>query len=146
MTDFDETYSLVVKATNIRVVRPIAVSSIREVRSLDVKNVFRHGFLQKEVYMSQSLDFIDHSILSMYVYLKSHRMVLNKHQDPRLIRLTCISHTLASSVVRHIFHYLHGKLTKATYFCCYMWMILLLQVMIHRMSHNWFDNLRKNFP
>lgn len=32
LTDFEETFSPVVKATNIRVVRPIAVSSIREVR------------------------------------------------------------------------------------------------------------------
>ena len=56
--------------------------------------------------MSQPLDFIDHSILSMYVYLKSHRMVLNKHQDPGFICLACISYTLVSFVVRLTLPYL----------------------------------------
>ena len=80
LTDFEETFSLVVKATNDRVVLSIVVSSNCEFRQLDVKNVFLHGFLKEEVYMSQPIGFIDHSILNMYVYSKRHRMVLNKHQ------------------------------------------------------------------
>ena len=75
--------------------------------------------------MSQPLDFMDHSILSMYVYLKSHRMVLNKHQDPGLICLACISYTLVSFVVRLALSKLLSKLTKEKYLSCYMWMILL---------------------
>ena len=59
-----------VKATTVKVVLAIAVSSKWKFREVEVKNVFLRGFLQKEVYMSQPLDFMDHSILSMYVYLK----------------------------------------------------------------------------
>ena len=66
--------------------------------------------------MSQPLDFMDHSILSMYVYLKSHRMVLNKHQDPGLICVACISYTLVSFVIRLSLPYLLCKLTKEKYF------------------------------
>ena len=41
--DFEETFSLVVKATTIRVVLFVAISSRLEVRQLDVKNTFLHG-------------------------------------------------------------------------------------------------------
>ncbi|KAH0769513.1 hypothetical protein KY290_013494 [Solanum tuberosum] len=42
-------------------------------------------------------------------------MVLNKHHDPGLIGLVCISYTLISSIVRQIPHYLLCKLTKTLY-------------------------------
>ena len=57
--DFEEIFSYVVKATTIKVVLSIVVSSKWEVRQLDVRNIFFHGFLQEEVYMSQPLGFID---------------------------------------------------------------------------------------
>ena len=91
--DFEETFSLVVKAIANRVVLSIAVSSKWEVRQLDVRNIFFHGFLQEEVYMSQHHDFIDPSILSIYVYLKRRCMVLNKQQEPSLISSIYISLT-----------------------------------------------------
>jgi len=42
--DFEEKFSHVVKTTTIRVVLSIAIRSKWEVRQLDVKNVFLHGF------------------------------------------------------------------------------------------------------
>ena len=60
---FEETFSLVIIATPIRVVLSVAISSRWEVRQLDVKNAFLHGFLQKEVYMSQPPGFIDRKYL-----------------------------------------------------------------------------------
>ena len=125
-------------------VLPIVVSSNWEARQFNVKNVFLHGFLQEEVYMSQPLGFIDHIILSMYVYLKSHRMVLNKHQDPGLICVACISYTLVSFVVRLTLPYLLCKVTKAKYFSCYLWMILLSHEVIHLMSQSWFYILERS--
>ena len=57
--DFEEIFSYVVKATTIKVVLSIAVSSKLKFRQVEVKNVFLQGFLQEEVYMSQHPSFID---------------------------------------------------------------------------------------
>ena len=56
---FEEIFSYVVKATTIKVVLSIAVSSKLKFRQVEVKNVFLQGFLQEEVYMSQPPSFID---------------------------------------------------------------------------------------
>ena len=47
LTDFEETFSLVVNATNVRVVLPVAVSSNWEVRQLDVKKCLSPWFLTR---------------------------------------------------------------------------------------------------
>ena len=57
--DFEEVFSYVVKATTIKVVLSIVVSSKWEVRQPYVKYAFLHRFLQEEVYMSQPPGFID---------------------------------------------------------------------------------------
>ena len=57
--DFEEIFSYVVKATTIKVVLSIVVSSKWKFRQVEVKNVFLQGFLQEEVYMSQPPSFID---------------------------------------------------------------------------------------
>jgi histone deacetylase 1/2 len=51
--DYEETFSTVVKAATIHVVLPLVVSRGWILLQLDVKNVFLHGVLKKEVYMRQ---------------------------------------------------------------------------------------------
>ncbi|XP_015168669.1 uncharacterized protein [Solanum tuberosum] len=65
--DFEETFSPVVKATTIRVVLTIVVSSKWKIRQLDVKNAFLHGFLQQKV---QPPGFIDPQYLQHVCLLK----------------------------------------------------------------------------
>jgi hypothetical protein len=57
--DFDETFSLVVKAPTVRLILSLAVSLNWSLRQLDVKNVFLHGTLKEEVYMTQPQGYID---------------------------------------------------------------------------------------
>ena len=102
---FEETFSLVVKATTIRWFYPLLCSKW-DVRQLDVKNDFLHGFLQEDVYMNQPPGFIDPYYPQHVCLLKRHYMVLNKHQYPGLVGFTCISYTLVSFVVRLTLPYL----------------------------------------
>lgn len=51
--DFDETFSLVIKTTNIHLILAIDVSSKWLIKQLDVRNAFLHGLLKETVYMEQ---------------------------------------------------------------------------------------------
>jgi hypothetical protein len=49
--DYDDTFSLVIKAVTIRVMLSLAVSRGWYLRQLDVQNAFLHGVLEEEVLM-----------------------------------------------------------------------------------------------
>jgi hypothetical protein len=80
--DFTNTFSPVAKATTVRILLSIGLSRQWSIRQLDVKNVFLHGALAEEVYMSQPPGFIDSSCPD-YV-CKLHRSIYGLRQAPRV--------------------------------------------------------------
>jgi hypothetical protein len=49
--DYEDTFSLVVKAAMIQMILSVAVSNGWSLRQLDVQNAFLDGILEEEVYM-----------------------------------------------------------------------------------------------
>ena len=67
--DFEETFSLVVKPTTIRIMLSVAYSVRWPIRQIDIQNAFLHGVLSEEVYMVQPSGFAHPSFPHMCVNL-----------------------------------------------------------------------------
>jgi Reverse transcriptase (RNA-dependent DNA polymerase) len=79
--DYVDTYNPVIRATTIRAILSLVVSSNWPIKQLDISNAFLNGDLTEQVYMHQPQGFIDSSH-SDYVCLL-HKLLYGLKQAPR---------------------------------------------------------------
>jgi hypothetical protein len=79
--DYDETFSLVMKPTTVRIILTLAAQFQWPLRQLDISNAFLHGYLKEDVDMSQPQGFTDPSKPG-YV-CKLHKSLYGLKQAPR---------------------------------------------------------------
>ena len=90
--DYDETFSPVVKHTTVRLVLALATNFGWTIKQLDVKNAFLHGFLSKEVYMQQPLDFVNYT--SPHLVCRLHKSLYGLKQAPHAWNQRFTTHVL----------------------------------------------------
>lgn len=76
--DYTKTFSHVMKPQIIRVVLTLAISYDWDISQIDVNNVFVNGELKEDVYMDQSLDFVDTSQPNLICKLNKALYGLNR--------------------------------------------------------------------
>jgi len=69
-SDYNETYSPVVKPTTIRVVLSHAISAAWPIHQIDVNNVFLNGDIHEDVYMQQPPGFQSYLLISCASFRK----------------------------------------------------------------------------
>ena len=79
--DYDETFSLVIKPTTVRIILTLAAQFQWPLRQLDISNAFLHGYLKEDVDISQPQGFTDPSKPG-YV-CKLHKSLYGLKQAPR---------------------------------------------------------------
>ncbi|KAK4390043.1 Retrovirus-related Pol polyprotein from transposon RE1 [Sesamum angolense] len=79
--DYDETFSPVVKLTTVWVLLALAARKNWNLWQMDLKNAFLHRELDREIYMNQSMDFLNPDYPE-YVY-KLRKALYGLKQAPR---------------------------------------------------------------
>ena len=79
--DYDETFSLVVKSSTIRIVISIAVHLNWEVRQLDINNAFLNDNLKENMFMHQPDGYTDSTKLGQIC--KLNKGIYKLKQAPR---------------------------------------------------------------
>ena len=68
--DYSDTFSPVAKLTSVRLHISLVASYDWDLHQLDIKNVFLHGDLQKEVYMEQPAGFVAQGEIGKVCHLR----------------------------------------------------------------------------
>jgi len=82
--NFGETYAPIARLEAVRLLLPYACVMDFKLYYMDVKSIFLNGYIEKEVNVSQPLDFEDYKIQIMYTSIRKLFMDLNKfgHKGP----------------------------------------------------------------
>jgi hypothetical protein len=112
--DYKDTFSPVVKPTTVRLLLSLAVTRGWFLCQLDVQNAFLHSVLEEEVYMRQSLGFVDQSCLQHLCRLE--KALYGLKQAPRAwhARLGSVLRThgfVPSTADTSLFLFQHPQLT-----------------------------------
>jgi hypothetical protein len=105
--DYEDTFSLVVKATTIRIILSIVVSNGWSLWQLDVHNTFLHGVLEEEVFMRQPLGYVNSDSPNLVCQLDKALYGLKQVPRARYSKLTSSCNCWVSLLQKliHLFFY-----------------------------------------